>query len=144
MVSWLRHRYGGPTWRRIHSTKSYQPSPPGRTITARPMEQHPRGTFTHNPSSWLHLPDNSPTSGDISPDGTQIVLLSLHKVHYWIVSHGDNVLDTLQHHPIASLPTRPVGATEGICWDTNGRNYYEVAERSSSSSPASVHIYNRV
>lgn len=92
----------------------------------------------------LHLPDNSPTSGDISPDGTQIVLLSLHKVHYWIVSHGDNVLDTLQHHPIASLPTRPVGATEGICWDTNGRNYYEVAERSSSSSPASVHIYNRV
>lgn len=92
----------------------------------------------------LHLPDNSPTSGDISPDGTQIVLLSLHKVHYWIVSHGDNVLDTLQHHPIASLPTRPIGATEGICWDTNGRNYYEVAERSSSSSPASVHIYNRV
>lgn len=144
MVSWLRHRYGGPTWRRIHSTKSYQPSPPGRTITARPMEQHPRGTFTHNPSTWFtparqqsHFrryiarwhPDSSPVTAQSS---------LLDSFSWW------QCTGYTKHHPIASLPTRPVGATEGICWDTNGRNYYEVAERSSSSSPASVHIYNRV
>lgn len=92
----------------------------------------------------LDLPDNSPTSGDISPDGTQILLLSLHKVHYWIVPQGGNVMDTIKHHPIALLPITPHGATEGICWDTNGRNYYVVEEYYSSSSPASVHVYNRV
>lgn len=91
----------------------------------------------------LDLPDNSPTSGDISPDGTQILLLSLHKVHYWVVPQGGNVMDTIKHHPIALLPITPHGATEGICWDTNGRNYY-VVEEYSSSSPASVHVFNRV
>ncbi|XP_061164962.1 uncharacterized protein LOC133173913 [Saccostrea echinata] len=89
-----------------------------------------------------HLSDNhDPSSGDISPDGKQILLVSFNDhAYYWKVEN-DDVLSSLRHAPVF-LPTRTHGVIEGICWDTEGRNYYEISE--SHHEPPPLYIFNRV
>ncbi|XP_062577720.1 uncharacterized protein LOC134239572 [Saccostrea cucullata] len=95
----------------------------------------------------VHLPhlhnfeeNHDPSSGDISVDGTQILLASLNDhAYYWKVQN-DDILSTLRHAPdLLPIPTHTV---EGICWDTEGRNYYEIAE--SHHRPPPLYIYNRI
>lgn len=87
-----------------------------------------------------HLHSSDPKSGDISVDGTQLLLLTEEQVYYWKV-HNDDVIGTLRHNSPTVLPTRTHGVVEGICWDQAGVNYYEIAESYHTGPP--LLIFNR-
>lgn len=87
-----------------------------------------------------NLQSHEPSGGDISPDGSQILISTHEHVYYWEVQH-DDVLTTLQHTPIR-LPTQTSGTIEGICWDSEGHNYCEIAENHHDTPP--LYIFNRV
>ena len=87
-----------------------------------------------------HLHSSDPKSGDISADGTQLLLLTEEQVYYWKV-HNDDVIGTLRHNSPTVLPTKTHGVVEGICWDQAGVNYYEIAESYHTGPP--LLIFNR-
>lgn len=85
------------------------------------------------PSDHNHTTD--PESGDISPDGTQVLILTYNHIYYWHVQHG-NILSSLQGVPII-VPRLPNHHLGGVCWDLDGRNYYTVKE--GKNAPFYIH-----
>lgn len=85
------------------------------------------------PSDHNHTTD--PESGDISPDGTQVLILTYNHIYYWHVQHG-NILLSLQGVPII-VPRLPNHHLGGVCWDLDGRNYYTVKE--GKNAPFYIH-----
>ena len=101
-----------------------------------------RGMVSHLPSSaWgsgqpaniettqflpIHTHHHDPVSGDISPDGSEILIKSKSNIFYWKVDNGD-VMASLMKPPV-EVPYHQDGLGEAICFSSDGQNYYVVPE----------------
>lgn len=66
-------------------------------------------------------------SGDISPDGREILLKSYNEAYYWKLSEGESVKDILNREPkLLPLAIEPQG--EAIAWEADGLGYYTLSE----------------
>lgn len=75
------------------------------------------------------LPFYNITSGDIAPDGNEILLKNYDAIFYWNSSHGNCMLSALsQEHELIRYTPEPQG--ESICWDRNGNGFYTLSEKS--------------
>lgn len=57
--------------------------------------------------------------GDISNDGSEIILKSYNKIFYWKRHKGESIAETMQQSP-TEIPYIPEPQGEGICWTHNG------------------------
>ena len=82
------------------------------------------GTASVRLSITTHHHD--PRAGDISPDGTQLLIKTRIHVYYRSVKNND-YLGAILTSPV-EIPhhTEPLG--EAICWDSTGTNYYTLSE----------------
>lgn len=67
------------------------------------------------------------TAGDISANGSKILVKSYQKVYYWVRKKGEPVWKTLQHKPV-ELPYTPEKQGEAIGFMPDGKSYYTTSE----------------
>ena len=101
-----------------------------------------RGMVSHLPSSaWgsgqvaniettqflpIHTHHHDPVSGDISRDGTELLIKSKLNIYYWKVDNGD-VMTSLMKPPVEVLFDHD-GLGEAICFGPDGQNFYVLPE----------------
>lgn len=69
---------------------------------------------------------NDPVGGDISPDGTEVIVKTHHNLYYWHVQDR-NYLTALQQPP-AEVEYHDEPQGEAVCWDVKGFGYYTLSE----------------
>lgn len=74
----------------------------------------------YKPFKWI-------TAGDISKDGTQVLLKNYEKVYYWQREPGEHIWQTLLRKPHL-LPYAMERQGEGIGFTPDGKGYYCVSE----------------
>ncbi|XP_062595957.1 uncharacterized protein LOC134257346 [Saccostrea cucullata] len=74
----------------------------------------------------IHTDHNDPVSGDISMDGSELLIKSKYHIFYWKIKGGD-VLTSMTATPI-EVPYHDEGLGEAICWSVDGQNYYTLPE----------------
>ncbi len=67
------------------------------------------------------------TAGDISADGTEILVKSYQKVYYWKRQKAESVWKALERKPI-ELPYTPEKQGEAIGFTPDGKGYYTTSE----------------
>lgn len=87
------------------------------------------------PFTWI-------TAGDISADGSEILLKTLTTVYYWKRNHAEPIHETLSCEPqILPYLIEPQG--EAIAWLKNGSGYITVSEESKASIIPILYFYKR-
>ncbi|XP_062595956.1 uncharacterized protein LOC134257345 [Saccostrea cucullata] len=103
-----------------------------------------RGMVSHLPkSAWgspnpvnidssQFLPINTdhhdPVSGDISMDGSKLLIKSKYHIFYWRIE-GSDVLGSLTTTPVeVPYHYEGNGDSQAVCWSADGQNYYTLPE----------------
>lgn len=73
------------------------------------------------------LPFNNIVAGDISSDGTGILLKTYDKIFYWEHSKGTALINTLQKKPI-EIAYDPEPQGESIAWRKDGSGFFTLSE----------------
>ncbi|MEM6763796.1 MAG: hypothetical protein AAF655_02680 [Bacteroidota bacterium] len=73
------------------------------------------------------LPFYNIVSGDISPEGTEILLKTYFGVYYWERKRGESVEEALEREPVR-VPYIPEAQGEALCWDLIKGGYYTLSE----------------
>jgi hypothetical protein len=73
------------------------------------------------------LPLSTLTAGDISSDGTEILMKNYNQVYYWKRNAGEKIAETLNRTPLL-LPYIIEAQGEAICWSVSGDAYYTTSE----------------
>ena len=111
-----------------------------KNASARKVRHHSSAsTLTIDAPSLL--PIQKLTGGDLSPDGTELLLRNNSQVYYWKRQAGETIAQTLMHQPWL-VPTLQEPQGEDVCWTPDGRDYWTTSEFGGSSS-APVHKYYR-
>ncbi|NVJ85795.1 MAG: hypothetical protein HWE15_05785 [Algoriphagus sp.] len=84
--------------------------------------------------SHFNLPFTMSTAGDISADGTQILIKNYESIFYWDRKAGESLLDALQKDPI-ELPYTPEPQGEAIGFSPRGNSFYTISEKRFSITP---------
>ena len=96
------------------------------------------------PSSWYSSTTaGRPTAGNISPDGSEILIRSYTKASLWTRPPGTNLWDVFANEGV-SVPivaTEPHG--EAIDFDKDGIGYYTISELQGTASQP-IYYYSRV
>lgn len=71
------------------------------------------------------------TGGNISKDGTEILIRTYLAAYYWKVKSGESVAQTLTQAATKSLL---VVLGEAVCMDVEGKGFYTISEKGSASS----------
>lgn len=91
--------------------------------------QYPYSTRdTLNAKEVLSLPLTQIVSGDISPDGKQVLLKSYEFVYYWSNPSGKPLLELLKEKP-EEVPYEEEPQGESITWATDGSGFYTLSEQ---------------
>ena len=77
----------------------------------------------NNQLRWL-------TGGDISLDGSEILIKNYSEVYYWMRSDDEKLSETFNRTPLKIEEYRPLMEVQGeaICWDREGIDFYTVSE----------------
>lgn len=81
----------------------------------------------HTLARMADLPFRYLTGGDISPDGSEILIKSYTSMYYWSRRAGESLEDTLSRAP-AILPYIWEPGGEAVAWGANADGYYTVSE----------------
>lgn len=115
---------------------------------------HPQSTTSLNTAQFLGvvpgiktpgLPPTlytSPTSGDISPDGSEIIVKNYLSVFYWKRKQGESTADALLRAPDKTLPYLVEPEGTAICFDKEGDGYFTLSEIGKASS-VTLNYYKR-
>lgn len=68
------------------------------------------------------------TGGDISPDGTEILLKTYTNIFYWKREAGESIVQTLSRESF-TLPYQIEIQGEAVCWNTNSGGYFTLSEQ---------------
>ncbi|MBN8857807.1 MAG: hypothetical protein J0H29_05430 [Sphingobacteriales bacterium] len=68
------------------------------------------------------------TSGNISPDGKEILLRNKSQIWYWSRNPEKSIADALQTAPLTASYAGNEHQGEGICFVVDGRGYYTNSE----------------
>lgn len=82
------------------------------------------------------------TAGDISPDGSEILLKDYNDVYYFKRAKNQKVEDALLQEPVV-LPYKKEPQGEAICWDAFAGGYYCLSEWKLFASPQ-IYYYYRI
>ncbi|MCS5490175.1 hypothetical protein [Algoriphagus limi] len=85
-------------------------------------------------NSHFNLAFTMSTAGDISADGTQILIKNYESVFYWKREKGQSILEVLKEDPII-LPYAPEPQGEAIGFGPSGNTYYTISEKRFSIDP---------
>lgn len=80
------------------------------------------------------LPFSGSTGGDISQDGTQIIIKNYSSVFYWNRNPNESVFEALMRMPI-KLPYLPEPQGEAIAFISSGKAYYTTSEMRKGKFP---------
>lgn len=86
------------------------------------------------PYRWL-------TAGDISIDGTEILLKSYNQVYYWKRNAAESLAETLAREP-ELLKYNPEPQGESIAWKLDGTGFFTLSEKSYAPNQ-SLYFYER-
>ncbi|MCG8308121.1 MAG: hypothetical protein MI975_12070 [Cytophagales bacterium] len=87
------------------------------------------------------LPFTNVTSGDISPDGGEILLKTYDEVYYWRRDNRQVLTNVLaQEYVTVDYKVEPQG--EAICWKVDGSGFYTLSEKSWSDRQI-LYYYNK-
>jgi hypothetical protein len=80
-------------------------------------------------------------SGDVSPDGNEVLLKSYTTLFYWKRKAGENLYEVMKrsHDMTAPYTLEPQG--EAVCWDTASKGYFTLSERGEQSFPPPLYYY---
>ncbi|NVK50603.1 MAG: hypothetical protein HWE09_12610 [Cyclobacteriaceae bacterium] len=84
--------------------------------------------------SHFNLPFTMSTAGDISADGSQILIKNYESIFYWKREVGESLLDALTKDPIL-LPYTPEPQGEAIGFSSRGNSFYTISEKRFSIEP---------
>jgi hypothetical protein len=87
------------------------------------------------------LPISTITSGDISPDGKEVVLKDYGQIFYWKKTGNETISQLLKKTPV-KLPYNGEPKGEAICFGADGSGYYTTSEVV-DSTPAAITFYKR-
>ena len=82
-------------------------------------------------------------SGDISPDGNEILLKTYNAIYYWKRRSGETLYQALSRNHDLSAPYILEPQGESICWDTEARGYYTLSEKGNSPTPPPLYFYTK-
>ncbi|HEV7349036.1 PE-PGRS family protein [Telluribacter sp.] len=74
------------------------------------------------------------TGGDISPDGTEILIRTYTNIYYWKRKPNESVGQTLTRPSVKSLPYELEPQGEAVCFDKEANGYYTLSERRAAPS----------
>ena len=81
------------------------------------------------------------TSGDISQDGTEILLKTYNAIFYWKYSNNESLVDALsKDHELLNYIPEPQG--ESIAWSVENNGFYTLSERNNPLSQI-LYFYKR-
>jgi hypothetical protein len=87
---------------------------------------------------------NKATAGDISPDGSEILLRSNELIWYWKLSPGESISAALLSQPQVAPYANNEPQGEGICFAADGYGYYTDTEiRDHPGHLATISFYKR-
>jgi hypothetical protein len=74
------------------------------------------------------LPFHNITAGDISADGSEILLKNYNAIFYWKRMENESFPEAISK-PYELLPYNPEPQGESIAWEINGRGFYTLSEK---------------
>jgi len=84
---------------------------------------------TLNAKKLISIPFTQIVGGDISADGTEILLKNYNKVWYWPRKKGETIAEALSQKPYETpYIQEPQG--ESICWSGDSKSFYTISEAS--------------
>lgn len=78
------------------------------------------------------IPVKKVTAGDISSDGTSLILKNYRRVFQWKRAYGTSIDSMLKSKP-TELPYLIEQQGEGLCWSVNGKSYFTISELESGT-----------
>ncbi len=81
------------------------------------------------------------TAGDISSDGTEILLKNYIAVYYWKRKSTETIYQTLSRFRDVGVPYIRENQGESIAWDLSAKGFYTLSENGSSSEPVPLYYY---
>ena len=89
----------------------------------------------------MSMPYTGFVGGDISFDGTEVLIKTYFEVYHWARPNGVTIKDALSEKPSRLMYTaEPQG--EAICFSTDGSGFYTVSEKN-SADPVPLFFYRR-
>lgn len=82
------------------------------------------------------------TAGDISADGSEILVRNYFAVYYWQRKSGETIGQTLRQKPTKQLTVAAEPQGEGICFDREAKGFYTLSEKGSSTG-VSLNYYKK-
>ena len=86
-------------------------------------------TDTMTAEKVLTMPFSYIVGGDISRDGSEILLKTYQKIYYWHRKLGKTITETLTENP-TEIPYNPEPQGEAICWSSDGKSFFTLSEES--------------
>jgi len=83
------------------------------------------------------------TSGDISPDGDEILIRTYTGVYYWRRDRNNLVGQTLTGQPTGTVSTEIEQQGEAICFDQGAKGFFTLSERQPGGPPVTLNYYRR-
>lgn len=88
------------------------------------------------------LPYTTIVSGDISADGTEVLLKSYFRVFYWRRNSGTSLVDLFQQ-PADTLPYTLEPQGEAMAWHPDASGYFTLSEEKASGVESVLYFYER-
>lgn len=89
--------------------------------------QFPFAKDTFQPERLFRMPFKNIVSGDISPDGQEVVLKNYDAIFYWKKTGEESIADLLTKAPV-ELPYHREKQGEAITWALDGSGFYTLSE----------------
>ncbi len=93
--------------------------------------QMPKPYSTEQVNTLIHIATlhfHNANGGDISPDGSEILIRNYANVYYWKREKGQSIAQAFQKLPVR-LPYKEEPQGEAITWKTDQSGYYTISER---------------
>lgn len=82
-------------------------------------------------------------SGDVSPDGTEVLLKAYNAIYYWKRKPGESLYQVLSRNHNLTVPYIIEPQGESVCWDTEARGYYTLSERGNAPEIPPLYYYGK-
>lgn len=104
-----------------------------------PNPVQPKGVYTLERVGTLHF--TKANAGDISPDGTKILVKNYANVYYWEKAADESPLDAFKRKPVRlTYQIEPQG--ESIAWTPDGQSFFTLSEER-FDIPARLYKYQK-
>jgi hypothetical protein len=102
-----------------------------------PQKEDQEAEFMGTIPYWLIV------GGDISADGSEILLKSYLAVHYWKRKKDETVFQALSRARDLGLPYIKENQGEAISWDAAAKGYFTISENQDSGLPQQLFYYTK-